>query len=141
VTIDPDDHVTWLLRQAAEHGRRRVNDAIAGHGITSAQLGVLNRLADAPGLSGAELARRSLITSQAAQLALSSLERRGLVVRKPDPAHRGILQAFLTEQGRSLVDDALADAYASEQELLSVLDAAEQAQLSDYLRRVLRAPG
>jgi DNA-binding MarR family transcriptional regulator len=140
VTVDTGDHVLWLLRQAHDHGRRSVNEAIAPHGITSAQLGVLNRLAAAPGLSGAELARRSLITSQAAQLALTGLERRGLIVRKPDPTHRGILQAFLTEEGRALVDRCLEDAMASERALLSVLEPAEQQQLADYLKRLLRAP-
>jgi DNA-binding MarR family transcriptional regulator len=140
VTVDTSSHILWLLRRAHDRGRRTVNDAIAGYGVTTAQLGVLNRLADQPGLSGAELARRSLITSQAAQLALAGLERRGLVVRKADPNHARILQAFLTEEGRRLVDECLTDAVRGEEELLSVLTDQEQRTLASLLGKLVRAP-
>ena len=77
-----------------------VNDAISGHGVSTAQIGVLRQLANEPGLSGAELARRLLISPQGVQLALTALERRGLVERKQDPQHGRILQAYLTDEGR-----------------------------------------
>jgi hypothetical protein len=47
-----------------------------------------------PGLSNAQLARRSLVAPQSI---LAKLERRGLVGREVDPGHGRILRATPTE--------------------------------------------
>ncbi|OHV74354.1 MarR family transcriptional regulator [Pseudofrankia sp. BMG5.36] len=134
--MDSDDHITWLLKQASHYTRRAVNDAIRGYGVTSEQIGVLRRLAETPGLSGADLARRLLITPQASQLALATLERRGLIERKPDRNHGRILRAYLTEKGLSVTTDCVDEALKSEEKLLEVFDAAEQETLRELLRRL-----
>ncbi|HET6951686.1 MAG TPA: MarR family transcriptional regulator [Acidimicrobiales bacterium] len=139
--MEGNDNILWLLKQAAYSGRRAVDDVVAEHGVTGTQLGILNRLADEPGLSGAELARRSLITSQAAQLALASLERRGLVERKPDPAHGRIVKSYLTDQGREVVEACLEAGFRAQGEFVSVLSPAEQRKLAEMLRRLVRGPG
>jgi DNA-binding MarR family transcriptional regulator len=138
--VDTSENITWLLKQAFHGARRTVNDAIGGHGVTTAQLGLLNRLAENPGLSGAELARRALITPQAAQLALAGLERRGLIERQPDPNHGRILRTSLTAKGRRVTTLCLADAIKGEEKLLQVFDADEQETLRELLRRLADAP-
>jgi DNA-binding MarR family transcriptional regulator len=97
----------------------------------------LRQLSNEPGLSGAELARRLLITPQGVQLALTALERRGLVERKPDPAHKRILQAYLTEPGRNVAAEVVSDAVAAHDEVFGVLTPAEQETLRDLLGRVV----
>ena len=74
-----------------------------------------------PGLSGADLARRMLIRPQGVQLALTALERRGLVERKQDPQHGRILQAFLTDQGRKVAEAVVSDAIAAHDKVFGVL--------------------
>jgi DNA-binding MarR family transcriptional regulator len=138
--MDNSENITWLLKQAWEHGRRTVDDAIRSHGVTTAQIGILNRLADSPGLSGAELGRRLLITPQAAQLALATLQRHGLVERTPDPNHGRILRTYLTEEGRRVTTVCLVDALESEARLLDVLDAGEQETLRELLKRLAGRP-
>lgn len=135
--MDTSDNVLWLLNQAHQHGRRRVNDAVRGHGVTAAQAGLLNRLAEHPGLSGAELARRALTSPQASHLALEVLERRGLVERRPDPHHGRIVRSYLTEHGRRLATASISAAVQGEAELLAVLDADEQETLRRLLKRLL----
>ena len=76
------DNILWLLKQAFYFSLTSVNEAVSGHGVSTAQIGVLRQLANEPGLSGAELARRLLISPQGVQLALTALERRGLVEKK-----------------------------------------------------------
>ena len=93
------ENILWLLKQAFYFSLTTVNEAISGHGVSTAQIGVLRQLSNEPGLSGAELARRLLISPQGVQLALTALERRGLVERKQDPQHKRILQAYLTDAG------------------------------------------
>ena len=116
------DNILWLLKQACYFSFTTVNDAVSEHGVTTAQIGMLRQLADEPGLSGAELARRLLITPQGVQLALTALERRGLVERKQDPQHGRILQAFLTDQGRKVAAAVVSDAIAAHDKVFGVLD-------------------
>ncbi len=130
-------NILWLLKQSFYFSYRFVNDAIGSHGVTMGQLGMMRQLADEPGLSGAELARRLLITPQGAQLALTSLERSELVERKPDPAHGRILRAYLTDRGRKVTAAVFADAVAAHNEVFGVLDDDEQKTLHDLLARIV----
>jgi DNA-binding MarR family transcriptional regulator len=131
------DKILWLLKQAFHFSLTTVNEAISGHGVTTAQIGLMRQLANEPGLSGAELARRLLISPQGAQLALAALERRGLVERKQDPEHGRIMQAYLTDQGRAVTSAVLADALAAHERVFGVLTSDEQQLLHDLLVRVV----
>jgi DNA-binding MarR family transcriptional regulator len=131
------DNILWLLKQAFHFSLKTVNDAISSHGVTTAQIGLMRQLANEPGLSGAELARRLLISPQGVQLAITALERRGLVERKQDPQHGRILQTYLTDQGRAVVAAVLADALAAHDRVFGVLDAGERQLLHDLLARVV----
>ena len=131
------DNILWLLKQAFHFSLKTVNDAINSHGVTTAQIGLMRQLANEPGLSGAELARRLLISPQGVQLAITALEGRGLVERKQDPQHGRILQAYLTDQGRAVVSAVLADALVAHDRVFGVLDADEQQTLHDLLVRVV----
>jgi DNA-binding MarR family transcriptional regulator len=131
------ENILWLLKQAFYFSLTTVNDAISAHGVSTAQIGVLRQLSNEPGLSGAELARRLLISPQGVQLALSTLERRGLVERKQDPQHKRILQAYLTDEGRDVVATVLNDALAAHARVFGVLSADEQDTLRGLLARVV----
>lgn len=135
--MEPTGSILSLLKQAWYFSLTSVNDAISVHGVTTAQIGLLRQLADEPGLSGAELARRLLISPQGVQLALTALERRGLVERKQDPAHRRILQAYLTDEGRAVTSAVLADALAAHAQVFNVLNDEEQHILRELLSRVI----
>ena len=95
--------------QAFHYTRRTFDDAVRPYGITATQLGVLNRLAERPGLSGAELGRLMLTTSQAAQLMLAALERKGLIKRTPDPNHGRIVRSGGPELALHLEDKGYVD--------------------------------
>ncbi|MFD5877089.1 MarR family winged helix-turn-helix transcriptional regulator [Streptomyces sp. NPDC060322] len=74
-----------------------------------------------PGLSGAALARRSMVTPQTMSSVLANLEGRGLVERRPHPVHQHILEARLTRTGHSLVRRADEVVQEIEDRLLSRL--------------------
>jgi DNA-binding MarR family transcriptional regulator len=131
------DNILWLLKQAFHFSLTTVNEAISGHGVTTAQIGLMRQLANEPGLSGAELARRLLISPQGVQLALAALERRGLVERKQDPQHGRIMQAYLTDEGRAVTSAVLTDALAAHERVFGVLASDEQRLLHDLLARVV----
>ncbi len=131
------ENLLWLLKQAFYFSLTSVNDAISTHGVSTAQIGVLRQLSNEPGLSGAELARRLLISPQGVQLALTALERRGLVERKQDPKHKRILQAYLTDEGRDVVARVLSEALAAHDDVFGVLSPDEKETLRELLARVV----
>ncbi|PQE00221.1 MarR family winged helix-turn-helix transcriptional regulator [Mycolicibacterium parafortuitum] len=131
------DNILWLLKQAFYFSLTSVNEAVGEHGVSTAQIGVLRQLSNEPGLSGAELARRLLISPQGVQLALTALEKRGLVERKQNPAHGRILQAFLTDQGRTVAAAVVHDAIAAHDKVFGVLTKAEQQTLRELLGKVV----
>lgn len=128
----------WLLKRVFHYGHKAVNDAIRGYGVTPTQMGALNRLVEEPGLSGAELARRLLVTPQAAQLALTALEHRGLVERRPDDHHGRIVRTYLTAEGRRVVGLCMKQGIEAEERFLSVLDPDEQRTLVELLMRLAK---
>ncbi|PXW24535.1 UNVERIFIED_CONTAM: MarR family transcriptional regulator [Williamsia faeni] len=138
--MDPSEHtedILWLLKLAFHYGRETVNDAISRHGVTTAQSGLLRQLAEEPGLSGAELSRRLMITPQGAQLALSALERHGFIERRPDPNHGRIQRAYLTKQGTRITEACYSESVAAQDELFSVLTDREQQTLRKLLLKVV----
>ncbi len=135
--IELTDNLLWLLKQAFRFSLSTVNEAVSSYGVTTAQIGLMRQLANEPGLSGAELARRLLISPQGVQLALTSLERRGLVERKQDPQHGRILRAYLSEQGRAVTSGVVAEAIAAHEKVFGVLTGNERRLLNDLLARVV----
>jgi DNA-binding MarR family transcriptional regulator len=135
---NPPDHALWLLKRAFHQGHRAVSDAVRAYGVTPTQLGALNRLEQEPGLSGADLARRLLVTPQAAQLALAALEEQGLVERSPDPTHGRIVRARLTKDGRRVARDCMSRGLEAEGEFLAVLEPRERKALLDYLLKLAK---
>jgi DNA-binding MarR family transcriptional regulator len=123
----------WLFWETFQYTRRSFDEALRPHGISGTQLSVMNRIAQRPGLSGVELARLMLTTPQAAHLTLSTLERKGLVERKPDTGNGHITRSFLTQKGRRVVDGCEAEVHEVERQLLAILSPREQEALSELL--------
>jgi len=71
--------------------------------LTVPQYAALLLLDEQPGLSGAELARRALVTPQTMSTVLSNLRRKGLVERGPHPVHGHVVETQLTAAGTVLL--------------------------------------
>ena len=78
-----------------------------------------------------------MLSSAGVTSRLDRLERRGLVVRLPDPNDRRGVIVELTSEGVELVDAAVGANTASEQQVLSPLDPEELAALEALLRKIL----
>lgn len=99
--------------------------------LTVPQYAALLLLDGQPGLSGAELARRAMVTPQTMSTVLGNLERKGLVERAPHPVHTRVVETRLSRTGRALLRKA-------DQEALRVEAALDQA-LGDDVSRLRRA--
>lgn len=87
-----------------------------------------------PGLSNAQLARRSLITPQAMNEIITRLLERKLVTRRMDSNHNRILQTRLTARGERLMEQCEADTSELEARMLADIPASDQQRLLEMLR-------
>ncbi len=98
-----EPRTTYLVKQL-ELAIRAEMDVIAGaFGVTALQYTALSVLARHPGLSSAQMARRSFVSAQAGNEMVTILERKGLIVRTPDAANRRIRRINLTAAGHAVL--------------------------------------
>ncbi|MEV6006034.1 MarR family transcriptional regulator [Streptomyces sp. NPDC051976] len=130
-----DQRLGHHLKRAEQELIAAKHAALRPSKLSTPQYTVLLVLAEEPGLSGAGLARRCLVTPQTMSSVLSTLEGRGLVERKPHPIHLHILEARLTRSGRALLAKADVPAMAVERKLDAEFTPEEREQLLGLLAR------
>jgi DNA-binding MarR family transcriptional regulator len=115
----------------------------ASHGLTKASFEALAALRRSGGpcrLSQTALMRELSLTPGTVSVRIGRLVEDGLAVRRDDPGDRRGVIVELTPSGAAAFDGVVADHLATERSLLAALEAREQAQLADLLRRLLLAP-
>ena len=133
--------VSYLVGRLDRLLRRRLGRALDDHGLSLSEYTTLSVLAARSGLSNAQLARRSLITPQAANEVLTRLEERKLLRRVADPQHGRVRPAQLTAAGRRLLVRADAAVDVVEREMLAGLAGAERKALADALASAVHRLG
>jgi DNA-binding MarR family transcriptional regulator len=103
------------------------------HGLTSPQFGVLSVLVADPGLSAADLARAAMVTPQAINLLIGTLEREGLIRRQKHPTHGRVLQLFPTAAGVQRVHGAYPAVIALEDRIAQHLSPRQLATIKQWL--------
>ncbi|EWT05695.1 MarR family transcriptional regulator [Intrasporangium chromatireducens Q5-1] len=88
-------------------------------------------------LSPGQLVQQTLVTSGTMTNRVDRLERRGLVERRPDPGDRRGVLVRLTDTGREVVDQAMAELIVQEKSMLTDLSTGDQRDLAALLRRLL----
>ena len=88
-----------IMHRLDLHLQARIDTALRAAGITAAQWRALDAAIAAPGSSSAELARRCGVTAQTMQALIVTLERDGLIVRRPHPIHGRVQQVYVSNAG------------------------------------------
>ncbi len=125
------------LQRAAESVAARTQQHLAKHRLTSSQFGTLEALYHLGPLCQRELGAKLLRTSGNITMVVDNLEKRQLVVRKPDPHDRRMVQVHLTAPGRRLIKKVLRPHIAGIVDAMTALSATEQ----ETLRRLCRTLG
>jgi len=102
---------------------------------------VLSWLERQPGISSAELSRRSFVTPQTMIRIVENLVTLGLIHREPHPTHGRILVTSLTRKGETVVAACHAEVNAVENQLLHGLTKHERVELRGLLLRCIAAIG
>lgn len=139
---DKPEHVIGLLLKSLHHSlRQSVDVALRRQGVemSFAHFAALFSLHTEPGITGAQLARRAMVSAQTMNSVLRRLEREGLIERRPHPESRRADSWSLTKQGSEQLERARTVGDAVFARMLGALSATEIAGLQSYLRRCIAA--
>ena len=138
---EPGSDVGFALRQLMQAFRQMVDSTIRARGldITFPHVMVLKTLAREPGISGAQLARRTTVTAQSMNSLLRSMESTGMIVREKHPENRRTDCWFMTRSGLGQVTQAgeIADGIITR--MLASISKADAARLSELLHECAAA--
>src|SRR5690606_5898443 len=139
----PHEFVGVLLRSLHHGLRQSMEEALRERGIemSFAHFAALLGLFLEPGLTGAQLARRSVVSAQTMNAALHRLERDGMVQRRPHSESRRAESWSLTLPGRERLDRAREVGDQVFSKMLSALDPDEVERFKNYLERCIAALG
>ena len=101
-----NDSYGYLINLAAQRLKYELHQTFQakGYDVTPEQWAVLNRLWEEDGLSQVDLAERTFKDKPGTTRILNLLEKKGIVVRRPDESDRRVLRIFLTKTGKDLKD-------------------------------------
>jgi DNA-binding MarR family transcriptional regulator len=127
----------YVIGRVDQGVRREMRARLKRWELSVPEYTVLSILHTGPGLSNAQLARRSMTTPPSMLAVLASLERRGLVVRHVDPHHGRILRAELTEDGTRTLRAAERVISRMQEQMLDGVPAGQREALRDGLVAVM----
>ena len=124
------------LARASEAFFSRLHGPVAEAGLTVSQFGVLETLLHLGPLRPSEIAEKHLKSRNNLTVVIDHLERDGLVERVRCPKDRRAQYIHLTEAGRSRIEAVFPNFVEGLVREASVLDAREQIELGNLLRKL-----
>lgn len=134
---EPPPSFVYVVGRVDQGIRREMRTRLAQCGVSVPEYTALSVLGARPGLSNAQLARRSLVTPQSMLEILTRLERRGLVMRERDVRHARILRGTLTRSGHDLLRDADRAIAGLQEQVLADVPQRERAIVIEGMRSVM----
>ena len=137
----PVQIVGFLLKRLNHSLRQDLDEALRQGRVrlSFAQLTTLFGVFFEPGLTGAQLARRSIVSAQTMNSLLRNLESGGFIERRPHPESRRADSWFLTQKGSKQLEEARVIGDAVFARMLTGMSAKEIRTLEGYLRRCIDA--
>jgi DNA-binding MarR family transcriptional regulator len=127
----------YALGRVHQFVSREMRLRLAPWELTVQEYTALSVLRARPGLSNAQLARRSLVTPQSMLEILAKLERRGLLGREVDPGHGRVLRATPTPAGLALLTRADPDVAAIQDEILAAVPSDQREAVQTGMRAAM----
>ncbi|MFC8181761.1 MarR family winged helix-turn-helix transcriptional regulator [Rhodococcus sp. NPDC057297] len=130
--------VTYLVKQLESAVRQDLDARLQTQGLTTPQYAALSILLRSPGLSSAQLARRSFVAAQSMQVMVAAFVRNGYIERRPDPEKKRVLRNYLTTEGTEVLRRCEQEADAMEDRLLAGLSAPQISAMRDAMAVCVR---
>lgn len=135
---DSELHLWIVLARAFRAIEAHASADAARHGLTLAEFGILEALWHKGRLLLGELGQTILVSSGGITFLVDRLEKRGLVERQECEDDRRARFAVLTPEGEKIVQDIFPGHAARLKEVLAGLDAGEQREAAELLKRLGR---
>ncbi len=129
----------YLVKQLEMLLRSRMEPIARSVSLTVPQYTALSILYAHPGISSAELARRTFVSAQAANELVNALHGRGLILRRPSTDHAKILKLRLSKKGEQLLASCAAQMQRLEEMMLSALESEDAQTFHNGLRSCIKA--
>ena len=126
-------HIGYVIGRLDRAIRREIGALVAPFNLTVPKYTALSILRDRPGLSNAQLARRTYVTPQSMAEVLNSLEADGYIVRSPAANHGRVLEVSLSDRGREVLTACDRAVGHMENAMLADLDEPGREQLLEGL--------
>ncbi|MBE8473851.1 MarR family winged helix-turn-helix transcriptional regulator [Streptomyces justiciae] len=127
----------YLAWQFSQIVAGRLERALRAEDLTLAQHNALQHAALTPGVSAAEIARRTGFTPQSMGAAVTQLVERGLLRREPHPTSRRSMRLYATVEGHSVAARAASIAGRVEAETTSPLGVDDKDTIHRLLHRLV----
>ncbi|MET7451911.1 MarR family transcriptional regulator [Streptomyces sp. NPDC005574] len=127
----------YLAWQFSQIIAGRLERALRAEELTLAQHNALQQVTWTPGVSAAEIARRSGITAQSMGAAVNQLVERGLLRREAHPTSRRSMRLFATSEGHAAAAHSMSIAGRVEGETTSPLSPDDKDTLHRLLHRLV----
>lgn len=134
VSTSGQPRTSYLVARLDRLIRQRLSEALKPFDVSVPQYTLMSVLDHRPGLSNAQLARRSYITAQAMHQVVNALEQRGLIRRSSSPDHGRVQMAELTGSGKDLLEKCDAAVALVEADLFGALGPDEESLLRRFLQ-------
>jgi DNA-binding MarR family transcriptional regulator len=128
---------TYLIGRVDRIVRRALEELIADQDVSVVGYTAMSVLEARPGLSNAELARRSFVTPQGMSQTLAVLTERRLIRRTPATSNRRVQLVELTDRGRKVVTVCNRRVIEFERELLACLTDEQRSDLNATLSTIV----
>lgn len=125
-----------VLERAAVAIERQVKTQADLHGLTWTEFEILEAVYHKGPLLLGDIQKKILLTSGGVTYTVDRLAEKGFLVRKECETDRRAKWAMLTPKGRELIAAIFAPMAEHIEELMSVLNAKEQEEATELLRRV-----
>ena len=135
---DVRSRIGYLVKQVDQAFRRSCEEELRALGLSMSQYAVLRALADAPGASAAELARRTFVTRQSLRDVLAGLTAANLTSVATRPTAGRALPITLSDAGRSLLNRADVIVLDAEDRMIADLRSDEVDRLASLLTTCAR---
>jgi len=128
---------SYLVARLDRLVRSQLSEVLELFELTVPQYTLLSVLEHRPGLSNAQLARRSYITAQAMHQVVNGLEERGLIARRVSPDHGRIQLTELTDEGVTMLKACDEEVTQLEERIFGVLGEKGEERLRDLLEAAI----
>lgn len=136
--VDLGTSMGYALKEVSAALRTAMEEVLRPLGMNVTRYACLELLAQRPGMSSAELARRAFVTRQSMNALLQALEQEGYVSRPSEAPVGKVLPTTLTDAGRRSLQQATVAVRSVELAMMTGLTPDEQRSTFDALRTMVR---